>query len=91
MKKLVVLLVVCALGYAIHVRFVELAYALGFAELKQEAVLINADKLKVKCHAYALGWFDEIKLQNKFQACINEHQANGYQLLEPALTPEPSV
>ena len=53
-----------------------------FAELKKEVVLINDEKLKVKCHAYALGWFDEVKLENNFQMCINEHQAKGYKIVE---------
>jgi len=82
LKKIVLVLAVFVVGYFINLKLVELAYSLGFAELKKEVVLINADKMKVKCHSYALGWFDEIKLENKFQACVNEHEANGYQVIE---------
>ena len=73
MNKIIGVLAVIVIGYFINLRFVELAYSLGFAELKKEAVLVNTEKMKVKCHSYALGWFDEIKLENKFQTCINEH------------------
>ena len=82
MNKFVYVLVALVIGYFINAKFVEVAYSLGFAELKKEAILINADKLKVKCHSYALGFFDEIKLENKFQKCINEHEANGYKMVE---------
>ncbi|NMP31146.1 hypothetical protein HII17_06180 [Thalassotalea sp. M1531] len=84
MKKVIIVLAVVVLGYFVNSKFVELAYSLGFAELKKEAILINSEKMKVKCHSYALGWFDEIKLENKFQACINEHEANGYKIIESA-------
>jgi tetrahydrodipicolinate N-succinyltransferase len=70
------------LGYLMSEKFSDIAHALGFAELKKEAVLINDEKLKVKCRSYAQGFFDEIKLENKFQQCINQHQANGYRILE---------
>lgn len=82
MKKVILVLAVVVVGYLINSKFVEVAYSLGFAELKKEAVLINAEKMKVKCHSYALGWFDEIKLENKFQACVNEYEANGYKVIE---------
>jgi hypothetical protein len=82
LKKVILVLAVVVVGYLINSKFVEVAYSIGFAELKKEAVLINAEKMKVKCHSYALGWFDEIKLENKFQACVNEHQANGYKIIE---------
>lgn len=86
MKKVLLILVAGVAGYFINLKFVELAYKLGFAELKQKAVLINTEQMKVKCHSYALGWFDEIKLENKFQACINEHEANGYKIIESSDT-----
>ena len=86
MKKVVLVLAVVAVGYFINSKFVELAYSLGFAELKKEAILINSEKMKVKCRSYALGWFDEIKLENKFQACVNEHEANGYKIIESSST-----
>jgi hypothetical protein len=86
MNKIIGVLAVIVIGYFINLRFVELAYSLGFAELKKEAVLVNTEKMKVKCHSYALGWFDEIKLENKFQTCINEHQANGYKIIESSNT-----
>ncbi len=82
MKKIVYVLIALTIAYFINARFIELAYSLGFAELKKEVVLINDEKLKVKCHAYALGWFDEVKLENNFQMCINEHQAKGYKIVE---------
>ncbi|KTF17022.1 hypothetical protein [Pseudoalteromonas sp. H105] len=86
MKKVILVLVVVIAGYFINSKFIDLAYSLGFAELKKEAVLINSEKMKVKCHSYAFGWFDEIKLENKFQACVNEHKANGYQIIESSST-----
>ncbi|MCL1156802.1 hypothetical protein K8B83_10850 [Shewanella inventionis] len=52
--------------------------------MKKEAILINDQKMKVKCDSYALGFFDEIKLENKFQQCINDYQAQGYALLDTA-------
>lgn len=82
MKKLFVVLAVIIIGFLLNAKIVEVAYALGFAELKKEAVLINAENIKVKCHSYALGFFDEIKLENKFQQCINDHKANGYKMLD---------
>lgn len=84
MKKLMIVLIAITAGYLINARFVELAYSLGFAELKKEAVLINAEKMKVKCHSYALGWFDEIKLENKFQKCVNDYEAQGYTIIDRA-------
>lgn len=86
MKKVILVLAVFVVGYFINLKFVELAYTLGFAELKKEAVLINAEKMKVKCHSYAFGWFDEIKLENKFQTCVNEYEANGYKIVEHSST-----
>lgn len=86
MKKVILVLAVVVVGYFANLKFVELAYSLGFAELKKEAVLINSEKMKVKCHSYALGWFDEIKLENKFQACVNEHEANGYKVVDSSST-----
>ncbi|MDU0111734.1 hypothetical protein RT723_01650 [Psychrosphaera aquimarina] len=86
MKKVILVLTVVIVGYFVNLKFVEVAYSLGFAELKKEAVLINSEKMKVKCHSYALGWFDEIKLENKFQACVNEHEANGYKVVDSSST-----
>ena len=37
--------------------------------------------MKVKCDAYSLGFFDEIKLQNKYQKCINNYEAQGFKLI----------
>ncbi|MBA6262730.1 MAG: hypothetical protein V7780_10890 [Colwellia sp.] len=86
MKKVILVLAVVIVGYFVNLKFVEVAYSLGFAELKKEAVLINSEKMKVKCHSYALGWFDEIKLENKFQACVNEHEAKGYKVVDSSST-----
>ena len=86
MKKVILVLAAVVVGYFVNSKFVEVAYSLGFAELKKEAVLINSEKMKVKCHSYALGWFDEIKLENKFQTCVNEHVANGYKVIESTST-----
>ena len=58
-----------------------MASSLGFAEFKKETILINNDKMKVKCQTYALGWFDEIQLENNLQACVKKHEANGYQVI----------
>ena len=86
MKKVILVLLVVVIGYFLNAKFVEVAYSLGFAELKKEAVLINAEKMKVKCRSYALGWFDEIKLENKFQTCVNEYEANGYKVIDSSNT-----
>ena len=45
------------------------------------AVLENSEKMKVKCDTYGLGYFDEIKLQNNFQKCINKYEAEGYEVI----------
>jgi hypothetical protein len=34
--------------------------------LNAQQALINNQKMKVKCDSYAFGFFDEIKLENKF-------------------------
>ncbi len=82
MKKFLYVLVAVVLIYVINSKFVELAYSVGFAEIKKEAVLINAEKMQVKCRSYALGWVDQVKLENNFQKCMNEHQSNGYKLMK---------
>jgi hypothetical protein len=82
LQKVIIVLGVVLLGYLMSEKFSDIAYSLGFAELKKETVLVNDKKLKVKCRSYALGFFDEVKLENKFQQCINQHQANGYRILE---------
>ncbi len=81
MNKLLSILLAVILLVVLHTQFVELAYKLGFAELKMVAVLQNQEKMKVKCDAYALGFFDEIKIQNNFQKCINDYEAQGYNLI----------
>jgi hypothetical protein len=81
-KKILLVVALISVGYLINARAVELAYALGFAELKMQAVLVNEQQLKVKCNSYALGYFDEIALENKFQQCINRYLAEGYKLVE---------
>ncbi len=81
MKKLLSFTLLVALLAVLYSQFVELAYKFGFAELKMVAVLENSEKMKVKCDAYALGFFDEIKLQNKFQKCINDYQNEGYKVI----------
>jgi hypothetical protein len=59
-KKIIIIIIAVALGYVIKLKFVEIAYSLGFAELKKETVFINEQKMKVKCDSYALGFFDKI-------------------------------
>ena len=81
MKKLVSAVFVVAVVAVLYSQFTDLAYKLGFAELKMVAVLENSEKLKVKCDVYSLGFFDEIKLQNKFQQCINDYEAQGYKVV----------
>ncbi|MBU3023267.1 hypothetical protein [Aestuariibacter sp. A3R04] len=81
MKKAFTASLFIALLLVLYSQFSELAYKLGFAELKLVAVLENSEKMKVKCDAYSLGFFDEIKLQNKFQKCINTYEAEGYKLV----------
>ena len=81
MKKLLSATILVAMVALLYSQFTDLAYKLGFAELKMVAVLENSEKLKVKCDVYSLGFFDEIKLQNKFQQCINDYQAQGYTII----------
>lgn len=81
MKKTLSIALLIAFLIVLYSQFTELAYKLGFAELKMVAVLENSEKMKVKCDAYALGFFDEIKLQNRFQRCINDYEAEGYKLI----------
>ena len=81
MKKLLSAAFVIAVATLLYTQFTDLAYKLGFAELKMVTVLENSEKLKVKCDVYSLGFFDEIKLQNKFQQCINDYEAKGYQVV----------
>ena len=81
MKKFVSVAFVIVVVAVLYSQFTDLAYKLGFAELKMVAVLENSEKMKVKCDAYSLGFFDEIKLQNKFQKCINDYEAQGYKIV----------
>lgn len=81
MKKLLSATILVAMVALLYSQFTDLAYKLGFAELKMVAVLENSEKLKVKCDVYSLGFFDEIKLHNKFQQCINDYQAQGYTII----------
>ena len=81
MKKTLTAALLIALLLLLYSQFTELAYKFGFAELKLVAVLENSEKMKVKCDAYSLGYFDEIKLQNKFQKCINDYEAKGYEII----------
>lgn len=81
MKKTLSAVFLIALLAVLYSQFTELAYKFGFAELKMVAVLENSEKMKVKCDAYSLGFFDEIKLQNKFQQCINDYEAKGYKII----------
>jgi hypothetical protein len=81
MKKILSATFVIALVAVLYTQFTDLAYKFGFAELKMVAVLENSEKMKVKCDVYSLGFFDEIKLQNKFQQCINDYEAKGYTII----------
>ena len=81
MNKSITALLLAAYIFLLYSQFSELAYKLGFAELKLVAVLENSEKMKVKCDAYSLGFFDEIKLQNKYQKCINDYEAQGFTLI----------
>ena len=49
MKKALTATLVIIIGVLLYTQFTELAYKLGFAELKMVAVLENSDKMKVKC------------------------------------------
>lgn len=81
MKKTLSAIFLIALLAVLYSQFTELAYKFGFAELKMVAVLENSEKMKVKCDVYSLGFFDEIKLQNKFQQCLNDYEAKGYKII----------
>jgi len=78
MRNVISFLVLLAFGFIVYTQFSEIAYKFGFAELKKVAVLQNDKKIKVKCDAYAWGFFDEIKIENRFQKCVNDYQAEGY-------------
>jgi len=82
MRNIISILVILAFGFVLYTQSTELAYKLGFAELKKVAVLQNENKMKVKCEAYALGFFDEIKIENRFQKCLNDYQSQGYKMIE---------
>lgn len=84
MKKIILIIIAVTLASLLNSKFNELAGSLGFAEFNKETILINTEKMKVKCQAYALGWFDEIQLENNLQACVNEHEANGYHVMASA-------
>ena len=75
------MIITVILGCFLNSKLNELVSLMGFAEFKKEAVLINTENMKVKCHVYALGWFDEMLLENNLQACVNKHEANGYHVL----------
>ena len=81
MNKSITALLLVACIFLLYSQFSELAYRFGFAELKLVAVLENSEKMKVKCDAYSLGFFDEIKLQNKYQKCINDYEEQGFTLI----------
>lgn len=81
MKKIISAAFIVVVVALLYTQFTDLAYKLGFAELKMVAVLENSEKMKVKCDVYSLGFFDEIKLQNKFQKCINNYEAQGYKII----------
>jgi hypothetical protein len=87
MRNVVSFLVLLAFGFIVYAQFSEIAYKFGFAELKKVAVLENDKKIKVKCDAYAWGFFDEIKIENSFQKCVNDYQAEGYTLIAGISTP----
>ncbi|WP_077287303.1 hypothetical protein [Cognaticolwellia aestuarii] len=78
MRNVISFIVLLAFGFIVYTQFSEIAYKFGFAELKKVAVLQNDKKIKVKCDAYAWGFFDEIKIENRFQKCVNDYQAEGY-------------
>lgn len=82
MKNSVSIILLLAFVFVLQSQFEELAYKFGFAELKKIAVLENEQKIKVKCSAYAWGFFDEIKIENSFQKCINDYEADGYKKIE---------
>ncbi len=57
MRNVISFLVLLAFGFIVYTQFSEIAYKFGFAELKKVAVLQNDKKIKVKCDAYAWGFF----------------------------------
>jgi hypothetical protein len=83
-KKLVSVsvLVLLAFVFFIQSQFEELTYNFGFVEFEKVAFLENDQKIKVKCYAYAWGFFDEIKLENNFQKCVKDYEAEGYKKIE---------
>ncbi len=87
MRNVISFLVLLAFGFIVYTQFSEIAYKFGFAELKKVAVLQNDKKIKVKCDAYAWGFFDEIKIENRFQKCVNDYQAEGYIMITDLSAP----
>jgi|TARA_B100001059_G_C17321986_1_gene327066 hypothetical protein len=87
MRNVISFLVLLAFGFIVYTQFSEIAYKFGFAELKKVAVLQNDKKIKVKCDAYAWGFFDEIKIENRFQKCVNDYQAEGYTMITDLSAP----
>jgi hypothetical protein len=68
-------------AFVINSKLIEIAFELGYAEIQHEVLLQNEQNLKVKCVLYKFDYVDEIRLENKFQTCINEYEAQGYTLL----------
>ena len=54
MKNILTLVISIAFLLLLNAQFAELAYKLGFAELKTADDLQNQEKMKVKCDAYGL-------------------------------------
>lgn len=81
MRRITYVLLFIATAFLINWKLIEIAFELGYAEIDHEVVLQNEQNLKVKCALYRFEYVDEIRLENKFQTCINEYEAQGYKLL----------
>jgi hypothetical protein len=81
MRRIIYVLLFIAAAIVINWKLIEIAFELGYAQIDHEVVLQNEQNLKVKCVLYSFEYVDEIRLDNKFQTCINEYEAQGFTLL----------
>lgn len=81
MRRIIYVLLFIVAAFVINLKLIDIAFELGYAEIEHEVVLQNQQNLKVKCVLYKFEYVDQIRLENKFQTCINEYEAQGYKLL----------
>lgn len=82
MKLIIYGLLIIVAAFVVNSKLPEIGYELGYAEIEQEVILKNQQNIKVKCVLYTWDFVDQIRLDNKFQTCINDYEEKGYTLLE---------